>query len=85
MLVELSVWSSVMFRFLSGRKGRDVAPGQRAAPAHKNLLQCRVVLLDGSDLSVELTVCIFVCFISFVGVVCLSQFVVDLNRFLLSR
>ncbi|XP_049824922.1 band 4.1-like protein 5 isoform X2 [Aethina tumida] len=44
-----------MFRFLSGRKGRDVAPGQRAAPAHKNLLQCRVVLLDGSDLSVELT------------------------------
>lgn len=51
-----------MFRFLSGRKGRsDVQSGSshniksKHVP-NKNLIQCKVILLDGTDLSVELSV-----------------------------
>lgn len=55
-----------MFRFLSGRKvrGADNGPTGSANSQHhqkakhiqnKNLVQCRVVLLDGTDLSVELS------------------------------
>lgn len=49
-----------MFRFLSGRKGRN-ARGDRTdgksggKHANKNLIQCKVILLDGTDLSVELS------------------------------
>lgn len=52
-----------MFRFLSGRKARNPAPADRAGQlknsksgTNKNLIQCRVILLDGTDLSVELSV-----------------------------
>ncbi|CAG9770039.1 unnamed protein product [Ceutorhynchus assimilis] len=51
-----------MFRFLSGRKGRNAgADGGRSngksssKHANKNLIQCKVILLDGTDLSVELS------------------------------
>lgn len=56
-----------MLRFLSRRKGRNTA-AKSAAPQtrigaestrfvpNKNLAQCRVILLDGTDLSVDLTV-----------------------------
>lgn len=58
-----------MLRFLSRRKGRNAAHGtaqenqnlasqikpQRIIP-NKNLIQCRVILLDGTDLSVDLSV-----------------------------
>lgn len=60
-----------MLRFLSRRKNRNNAaatPGANDAPAggsqikakrietNKNMIQCRIVLLDGTDLSVDLTV-----------------------------
>lgn len=54
-----------MLRFLSRRKGRGAATGnnatsqikpQRIGTTNKNLIQCRVILLDGTDLSVDLTV-----------------------------
>lgn len=58
-----------MLRFLSRRKGRNATHGagqqnqnvasqikpQRIVP-NKNLIQCRVILLDGTDLSVDLSV-----------------------------
>ncbi|CAG9861121.1 unnamed protein product [Phyllotreta striolata] len=50
-----------MFRFLSGRKPRNArATNSTNAKSNKsvinkNLLQCRVILLDGTDLSVELS------------------------------
>lgn len=52
-----------MFRFLSGRKNRtntrtngtsNIKPTKIIT--NKNLIQCRVILLDGTDLSVELSV-----------------------------
>lgn len=46
-----------MFRFLSGRKPRGTsANGTSDAKINKNLIQCRVILLDGTDLTVELSV-----------------------------
>lgn len=52
-----------MFRFLSGRKTRNPPhlKNSKSVP-HKNLIQCKVILLDGTDLSVELSVCIVVHF-----------------------
>ncbi|CAH0549113.1 unnamed protein product [Brassicogethes aeneus] len=48
-----------MFRFLSGRKNQSRNNQHQSNSnknyASKNLIQCRVILLDGSDLSVELT------------------------------
>ncbi|XP_057655696.1 band 4.1-like protein 5 isoform X2 [Diorhabda carinulata] len=49
-----------MFRFLSGRKPRNASSKSTNAKSNKsvinkNLLQCRVILLDGTDLSVELS------------------------------
>ncbi|XP_063930167.1 band 4.1-like protein 5 isoform X3 [Zophobas morio] len=49
-----------MFRFLSGRKNRTNTRtnGTEIKPTkitNKNLIQCRVILLDGTDLSVELS------------------------------
>ncbi|XP_074040513.1 yurt isoform X3 [Leptinotarsa decemlineata] len=50
-----------MFRFLSGRKPRNTSSngaGDRKSNKNvinKNLIQCRVILLDGTDLSVELS------------------------------
>ncbi|KAJ8921283.1 hypothetical protein NQ315_013756, partial [Exocentrus adspersus] len=45
-----------MFRFLSGRKLRSTPTEVDGSKSkHKNLIQCRVILLDGTDLSVELT------------------------------
>ncbi|XP_024874258.1 band 4.1-like protein 5 isoform X2 [Temnothorax curvispinosus] len=51
-----------MLRFLSRRRARGVS-GQNASsqiknqrlPSNKNLVQCRVVLLDGTDLSIDLS------------------------------
>lgn len=56
-----------MLRFLSRRKARNVTPPETEAAAssqikpkrietNKNIIQCRIVLLDGTDLSVDLTV-----------------------------
>lgn len=51
-----------MLRFLSRRRARSVS-GQTASqiknqrlPSNKNVVQCRVVLLDGTDLPIELSV-----------------------------
>ncbi|XP_068902139.1 band 4.1-like protein 5 isoform X4 [Tenebrio molitor] len=47
-----------MFRFLSGRKNRTNTRTNDTKPtkiSNKNLIQCRVILLDGTDLSVELS------------------------------
>lgn len=54
-----------MFRFLSGRKARNTAQNgthdiKSSKSAHnRNLIQCKVILLDGTDLSVELSVSFF--------------------------
>lgn len=53
-----------MLRFLSRRRGRGVG-GQNTSSqiknqrllSNKNIVQCRVVLLDGTDLPIELSVC----------------------------
>lgn len=45
-----------MFRFLSGRKPRGTSNGTNDPKINKNSLQCRVILLDGTDLTVELSV-----------------------------
>lgn len=55
-----------MLRFLSRRRNRHspMGPGTgdpHGAPAHhqlkdKNILPCRIILLDGTDLSVDLSV-----------------------------
>jgi len=52
-----------MLRFLSRRRARSVS-GQTTSsqiknqrlPSNKNVVQCRVVLLDGTDLPIELSV-----------------------------
>ncbi|KAJ8957991.1 hypothetical protein NQ318_001993 [Aromia moschata] len=50
-----------MFRFLSGRKPRHSSSNGRTSDVksknviNKNLIQCKVILLDGTDLSVELS------------------------------
>jgi hypothetical protein len=55
-----------MLRFLSRRKGRNaqktstqVAPGSQRLIPNKHLVQCRVILLDGTDLSIDLSVSIY--------------------------
>jgi len=55
-----------MLRFLSRRKGRNVqktstqvAPGSQRLISNKHLVACRVILLDGTDLSIDLSVSIF--------------------------
>lgn len=45
-----------MFRFLSGRKPRGASSNANDPKVNKNSLQCRVILLDGTDLTVELSV-----------------------------
>lgn len=47
-----------MLRFLSRRKGRNNGSDIKAQRivANKNVLQCKVLLLDGADISVDLTV-----------------------------
>lgn len=58
-----------MLRFLSRRRNRHSPMGSdpHAAPAHhqqlkdKNILPCRIILLDGTDLSVDLSVRVFYC------------------------
>lgn len=66
-----------MFRFLSGRKARGTATittngtsdhqkghhNYRNSVQNKNLIQCKVILLDGTDLSVELSVSINLVFL----------------------
>ncbi|XP_022902726.2 band 4.1-like protein 5 isoform X2 [Onthophagus taurus] len=48
-----------MFRFLSGRKGKRSEGNSQSRNSrhavHKGLIQCKVILLDGTDLSVELS------------------------------
>ncbi|KAK9751998.1 FERM N-terminal domain [Popillia japonica] len=50
-----------MFRFLSGRKARNTSQNGASqlksskSGVNKNLIQCKVILLDGTDLSVELS------------------------------
>ncbi|XP_060532797.1 band 4.1-like protein 5 isoform X2 [Cylas formicarius] len=45
-----------MFRFLSGRKTRNASSNNKNINKNiKNVIQCKVVLLDGTDLSVELS------------------------------
>uniref|UniRef100_A0A182LVH9 Uncharacterized protein n=1 Tax=Anopheles culicifacies TaxID=139723 RepID=A0A182LVH9_9DIPT len=51
-----------MLRFLSRRKGRNAAADtvdsqikSQRIPTNKNLIPCRVILLDNTDLSVDLT------------------------------
>ncbi|XP_052867702.1 uncharacterized protein LOC128273715 isoform X1 [Anopheles cruzii] len=51
-----------MLRFLSRRKGRSAAPDtvdsqikSQRIPTNKNMVPCRVILLDNTDLSVDLT------------------------------
>ncbi|CAH1973918.1 unnamed protein product [Acanthoscelides obtectus] len=47
-----------MFRFLSGRRPRNSSSNDAKSNkpvVNKNLIQCRVILLDGTDLSVELS------------------------------
>uniref|UniRef100_A0A182PQ00 Uncharacterized protein n=1 Tax=Anopheles epiroticus TaxID=199890 RepID=A0A182PQ00_9DIPT len=51
-----------MLRFLSRRKGRSAAADtvdsqikSQRIPTNKNLIPCRVILLDNTDLSVDLT------------------------------
>ncbi|KRT83909.1 FERM domain containing protein, partial [Oryctes borbonicus] len=50
-----------MFRFLSGRKARNTSQNGASqlksskSVVNKNLIQCKVILLDGTDLSVELS------------------------------
>ena len=55
-----------MLRFLSRRKGRNVqktstqvAPGSQRLIPNKHLVPCRVILLDGTDLSIDLSVSIY--------------------------
>lgn len=50
-----------MFRFLSGRKPRSASANRtndksNKSVINKSLIQCRVILLDGTDLTVELSV-----------------------------
>lgn len=51
-----------MLRFLSKRKDRNNGTqngnqqNKNQRPINKNILQCKVILLDGSDLSVDLPV-----------------------------
>jgi hypothetical protein len=61
-----------MLRFLSRRKGRNGQQQKSTTQSkfgatrlipNKNLVQCRVILLDGTDLSVDLTVRIIFQFI----------------------
>ncbi|KAL1437053.1 hypothetical protein MTO96_049058 [Rhipicephalus appendiculatus] len=42
-----------MFRFLSKRWSRQARADKAGAPSPKNVLPCKVVLLDGTDLSVD--------------------------------
>ncbi|XP_054266109.1 band 4.1-like protein 5 isoform X2 [Macrosteles quadrilineatus] len=51
-----------MLRFLSRKRGRNaqktstlIKPGSQRYTSHKNLVQCKVILLDGTDLSVDLS------------------------------
>ena len=52
-----------MLRFLSRRKGRNaqknssqIKSGSQRLIPNKSLVQCRVILLDGTDLSIDLSV-----------------------------
>lgn len=62
-----------MLRFLSRRRVRGVN-GQTASPqiknqrllSNKNIIQCQVILLDGTDLPIELSVCIFFISLDFI-------------------
>lgn len=57
-----------MLRFLSKRRGRldtksdPKAGAQRLNPPNKNNIQCRVLLLDGTDLPIELSVSTYLLF-----------------------
>lgn len=55
-----------MLRFLSRRKGRNaqktstqIKSGSQRIIPNKHLVQCRVILLDGTDLSIDLSVSIY--------------------------
>jgi len=61
------MWScSEMLRFLSKRKGRNAEKknvssfGSSRIIPNKHIVQCRVILLDGTDLQVDLSVSISV-------------------------
>ena len=52
-----------MLRFLSRRKGRNaqknssqIKSGSQRLIPNKHLVQCKVILLDGTDLSIDLSV-----------------------------
>uniref|UniRef100_A0A1B0CW42 Uncharacterized protein n=1 Tax=Lutzomyia longipalpis TaxID=7200 RepID=A0A1B0CW42_LUTLO len=55
-----------MLRFLSRRRNRNPRPEEstirspqiksQRIPVNKNLIQCRIILLDNTDLSVDLSV-----------------------------
>lgn len=53
-----------MLRFLSRKKGRNgqkttqIKNGSQRLATNKNSIQCKVMLLDGTDLTVDLSVCI---------------------------
>lgn len=55
-----------MLRFLSRKRGRNdpkarniKAGAERLNPPNKHCMQCRVMLLDGTDLCIELSVSTF--------------------------
>lgn len=57
-----------MLRFLSRKRGRNgqktstqIKTGNQRFTSNKHLVQCRVILLDGTDLSVDLSVSLIGC------------------------
>lgn len=55
-----------MLRFLSRRKARNTTENSNSQikskriETNKNIIQCKIILLDGTDLSVDLTVIILI-------------------------
>lgn len=61
-----------MLRFLSRRRARSVSGQQTSSQiknqrllSNKNLVQCRVILLDGADLPIELSVRLYLLPVAF--------------------
>lgn len=58
-----------MLRFLSGRKRNASNQIKAKHVPNKNLVQCKVVLLDNTDLSIELSVSFILVFISIIAII----------------
>lgn len=69
-----------MLRFLSRRRGRSVSGQQTSSQiknqrllSSKHIVQCRVILLDGADLPIDLSVSAFLFFfVVFVSLLSMS-------------